>query len=208
MKHFIVIAALTLMLSACQDSKDSTSSSENLKIQQFDKNLGGKINTEKALQWIDNATKTGIQKGEVYSISQANLKRAINSSENIQGMIFHCGIDEQGKQHIILTPVDGDFNIWSSVAIDANTDSEISIETAKAWTRTYIEANDETTPRQHIYGINIFKEIERYHAFEIVKVVNDEHIPQLLMVMKNAAAGGKESTIVYDNGKVCPPSCP
>lgn len=207
MKKYFVFGAIAVLLINCQDDK----SSSNPPDQQLSKYLGGKVDTEMALGWIDNASKAGQEQKITYSISQANLTKAIESGENIYGMVFHYGIDDQGEQHIILTPVGEDFTTWTGVVIDANTDAEISAETAQVWIRNYIDANDEITPRQHIYGINMFKEIQQYSAFEIVKGLNDDRIPQLLFVMNDGITTGRgkdEKPPVYDAGKVCPPSCP
>lgn len=78
--------------------------------------------------------------------------------------------------------------VWTGTVIDANTDTEMAVETAEEWTRNFKNAN-ETAVLGHSFGIKIFMEIEKHPGFEIVPAIDDSGKPQLLLIMHRDPAG-------------------
>jgi hypothetical protein len=196
-------AAVALMLTACQDTRNESTKGWP---EHFDKTVGVRIDADRGLRWIENFKRTnkGPRHGETYKVSKTNLERLIKSGENILGITFYLGTDDAGIQHIILVPVDGELKGWTGIAIDANTDVEISLETAKAWSENYKASNTGAVTR-HSFGLDIFSEIGKYPSFEISQGLDDAQDPELLLIIRNV--GTNSVPYIWDGGIQCPPYC-
>jgi hypothetical protein len=209
MKHITLVVAVAMLLCACQETnhKDTGGMPDH-----FDNTVGKRIDTNMGLRWIENinGTKMGPQHGERYEISNVNLEKVIKSAENPMGISFHLGVDDNGIQHIVLAPIDAEMNGWAGIAIDANSDREVSVETAKAWARNY-KMTHEGEVSSHSFGIDVFTDIGKHQSFEIVQGLDDAQNLALMAIVRNASVNGKTEgdggTIIWDGTLPCPPYC-
>ena len=210
-----VIGLVTCSLLSCQDSK------EELKTTPPDishlKTVGMKIPAEAAVSWIEahnERNKSARLDGLLYSVNAAELQLLISSVDELVGVAFQYGLDENGVKHIIAIPVDQSLTLWAPISgriyIDANTSTEISQSTAHAWALNYQSANP-TEIWFHYFGGNIFDEIVSVSDFvglNIVPALNILNLtPQLLLIVGNTESilgrVGTE-TSVYDASYPCP----
>jgi hypothetical protein len=210
-----VIALVICSLLSCQDSK------EELKTTPPDishlKTVGMKIPAEAAVSWIEAHNERNASArldGLLYSVNSAELQLLLSSVDELVGVAFQYGLDENGVKHIIAIPVDQSLTLWSSISgrvyIDANTSTEISQSTAHAWALNYQTANP-TAIWFHYFGGNIFDEIVSVSDFvglNIVPALNILNLtPQLLLIVGNTESilgrVGTE-TSVYDASYPCP----
>jgi hypothetical protein len=204
----LIIGALVLLLMACQDSPDAAKEIVN----KLEPSVGEKIQTDMGLRWIANYKKnnSSAREGQLFKISKANLKKLMKNSEAV-GISFHHALDENGIPHILALSINKTLNLWSTdeSIIDANENNEIDFSLARTWTENYKTANPEEI-QYHSFGLDIFKEISKRNEFEIVRAVNDDQIPQLLLIVRNNTEAGRvnNSTVeIYDASQRCPPLC-
>jgi hypothetical protein len=222
MKRFIIVSALcvTFAFLGCQETK------EDVKIPISDKDLykkiGEEIPFETGMEWIalyqgkNNAQgRTASDSG--YSVPSAEMNQLLESVSDLTGVAFHYGIDEQGSNHILVIPVDGSMDVWSSngnkFIVDANTGTQISEEVASLWSNNFKQANPSSI-WFHFFGKDIFDEMRAlpyYHNISIERAISSlDQTPQLLLVVWNeqqASSSGRLLVFgsVYDASNACPP---
>jgi hypothetical protein len=224
MKSIIVFIGLylTLSLLSCQDNRE-----EFKKVPSSDylvyKNVGHEIPFETGMRWIDVYKEKKKAEGTRlidlgYGISDDNLQDLLQSVPNLTGVAFHYGLDDDGRKHIMVLPVDGSLLVWASVPgriiVDANTDTVIPQSTAQAWATNYQTAH----PHDiwfHYFGSNVFDEIVAIPYFSTIDIqpaLSDLDLsPQLLLIIWNNPLDllfgrtNDDDGTVYDASNPCPP---
>jgi hypothetical protein len=216
---YVVVAYLGVSLLACQDGK--VERDNILANVEFYKNIGKRIPNETAVRWMElyqsRTSSTGRLGTSNYSVTAENMQSVLSSVSSLTGVAFHHALDETGKHHFILIPVDETLTVWTSIPgrkyFDANTDSEISQETARQWAANY----ETTHPGKvwfHYFGRAIFDEILSISFFQTLQIepaLSDLDLtPQLLLVITNGntlLTGRTEmdDAAVYDVSSPCPP---
>lgn len=201
---------------SCNEPIDNLQTKEQNKV--LDKNIGEQIPLDVAVRWMLSYNRnTDMYSKRVkefrYNVKSTQLN-TILSSVPLLGLAFHHAIDDNGEHHILLLAINEQKELWSAennrICIDANTSTIISESTAKAWTQNYKNIHAEGI-WYHFFGQRVFNEIKSltwFKEFNIKPALNDEGIPQLLVVITKNDANGKskaETTIVYDKTDPCPP---
>jgi hypothetical protein len=223
MKNFIAFAAVMFAVSllGCQDTKEEGTGLPD--VSAF-KKIGMEIPLETGIEWMNAFEQKYNPQGRElfpdYNISEGRLQVALASVTNLTGVAFHHATDDSGNHHFIAIPVDSSLSLWTQIEgrqyVDANTNTVISQEVARAWSQNYEQAN----PGQiwfHFFGSDIFTEIFEIPYFdklEIEPAINILNLtPQLLLIVNQEDLlniGGRyktETTKVYDASSPCPP-CP
>jgi hypothetical protein len=212
---FAFIIVLTCSLLSCQDSRDDLK--ETLPDISHYKTVGMKIPTEAAVSWIEayNERNAGARlDGVLYSINNSDMENLLSSVDDLVGVAFQYGIDENGEKHVIAIPVDETLSLWTPVSgriyIDANTSTEISRSTAHSWAMNFQTANPSSI-WFHYFGANIFDEIislSDFVSLDIVPALNVLNLtPQLLLIVgstENILGRTNTETAVYDASYPCP----
>lgn len=220
MKSLIAFLSLFLAVSflACQDTRDGVQTTGKA---DYYRTVGEQIPFETGIDWIENyrtanngESRTGTSSG--YSVPASQLKELLASVSDVVGVAFHYGVDESGKTHIILVPVDPSLSLWTSIPgriyVDANTGTAMSQSLAQTWTTSYENAHPSSI-QFHFFGANIFDEIQAIPYFESIDVEQGIDLlnltPELLLVVWNTGllsgrTAGEEAT-VYDASNPCPP---
>lgn len=220
MKKLVVFSLMFLGLSvlSCQDSTDAPSAAESL-IAEY-KNVGMKIPTEQGARWIStyNDINPNNRVRLLYSVSSASLQTAMNSVDELVGLAFQYGFDENGIKHIIIIPVDRSLRLWTNIEgrvyVDANTNSEISQAVAQEWANSYQASNPDGI-WFHYFGRTIFDEIASRPGSSRVNIIpalrDTDYAPQMLLVVGNVLdllnGRVRTETDVYDASYPCP-KCP
>lgn len=217
---FLVSIYAGVALLACQDQRDGQDNPlPNL---EYFRNIGKQIPNETGVRWMElyqeRAAKAGRLLDPAYSVSAANFHTMTGSVNGFTGIAFHHGLDENGVHHFILIPVDESLTLWSAVPgrvyFDANSDSQISAETARQWALNYEAAHSQDV-WFHYFGRAIFDEIVNISYFENMQIepaLSDvDFTPQLLLIILNGEGvlnGRTEEDgggVVYDASSPCPP---
>jgi hypothetical protein len=158
----------------------------------------------------------GSRDEQTYAVTKQSLETMMQSTSGLIGFTFHHALDHAGKHHILIIPIDNALQLWTSssstrIFFDANTNTAIDIEIARNWIDRYTAANPERI-RYHFFGADIFREIVQSPEFRIEEAINDEQIPQLLLVVpgniENSGTGRINSEDqVYDLSVRCPTHC-
>jgi hypothetical protein len=221
MKNLIITMISVLMLSGCsQEVNENTLTERQNKI---DRTTGEQIPLQVADRWIQAYNSQYENSGRVantnhYAISAAEIQSLANP--NLFGIAFHHALDNNGIHHILAIGIDETKHLWSTVnnrpCIDANNNTLIERSIAKEWTENY-KASHPSEVWYHFFGQDTFNEMKNIAFFkevEIVPALNDEQVPQLLLVIEDLDSressrmmdtDNPESIIVYDKGGVCPP---
>ena len=223
MKRFIIVSALcvTFAFLGCQETKED----ERIPISEKDlyKKIGEEIPFETGMEWIalyqgKNNAQGRSESDSSYNVPSAEMNQLLQSVSDLTGVAFHYGIDEQGTNHIIVIPVDGSLDVWSSAGnkfiVDANTGTTISEELALSWANNFKEANPASI-WFHFFGKDIFDEMRAlpyYHNITIERAISSLDLtPQLLLVVWNeeqVSSSGRTQLVfgsVYDASNACPP---
>lgn len=181
----------------------------------FNPGVGARIPTSTGLRWIEqykHQLATG-RNEQAYVVTKPNLESVMQSTSDLIGVTLHHALDYTGAHHIIIIPIDNSLRLWNSdsqrIFLDANTDSELNITVAREWIDNYEVANPDAV-RYHFFGANIFEEVVLSPEFQIMEAINDEQVPQLLLVVQpDLATGGRSATIqdIYDMSTLCPKQC-
>lgn len=213
MRKQILTSLLCLSILACQENI------VDRKNQVFTKATGDEITQSDAERWINRysnlqATARLQGSGAAYNID-ANQLDAMLETDDLEGIAFHHGTDEQGEHHVIAIPLDKTLALWNpgKYIVDANTNERISMEVGKKWASNYKEQNAGGI-WYHRFGSDIFSEIKSipsFQKFDLQPAINDENIPQLVLVVGNDSQGStgrvKFSDFSYfDKSNPCP--CP
>jgi hypothetical protein len=210
-----VIVFLGCSLLSCQDSNEELKPSSP-DISQL-KTVGMKIPTEAAVSWIEayNERNTSSRlDGVLYSVNSAEMEKLLSSVDDLIGVAFQYGLDENGVTRVIAIPVDTSLTLWTPVSgriyIDANTSTEISRSTAHDWALNYQTAYP-TSIWFHYFGANIFDEIVSSSDFVSIDIVPALNIlnmsPQLLLIVGSSESilgRTNTETSVYDASYPCP----
>ncbi len=214
MKTIASTILIFMVILSCQQPSDEANQPAASSI--FTKDVGDQIPASLGLRWIAEHQRqlTGARDAQVYKVTQANLEAMMQSTSNLVGFTFHHALDDAGKHHVIIIPMDDLLHIWTSpsqrIVIDANTDTEVSMTTAREWIENYRKARPQAI-RYHFFGADVFQEIVQREGFEIREAINDQQIPQLLVVVQvtTEAADGRVSTEeqMFDITLACPKDC-
>jgi hypothetical protein len=223
MRSIIVFIALYFVLSllGCQDSKDDLRSVHPDHIAY--KSIGQQIPYETGVQWIEayqemNNNKQGRLISLEYQITASQLEALLQSVSNLVGVAFHYALDESGKQHILIIPVDESLSVWNStpgrIIVDANSDSIINQSTAEIWAQSYKDVHPEGI-WFHFFGADLFDEIfdiPFFTTLDIQPVINTLNLlPQMLLIVwdlssdLNIGRTMRESGRIFDASNPCPP---
>jgi len=213
MRNLSLFFIFLVMLSCHDVSETSKNSTPDVEHQ---KSIGDPIPTSVGTRWIENYQKQFARNREnepLYHVTQRNLKAMMQSVSDLTGFVFHHAVDNDGKHHILVVPVNNVGQLWADApprtVIDANTNTEIDLDVAHTWAENYNSANPGKI-RYHFFGADIFEEIVKSATFEIKAAINDEQVPQLLLITQTATeSSGKVAvtTQMYDISGKCPPYC-
>lgn len=223
MKRLFVVSAvlLSMVLSGCQDAKDVA---QPLSEKDFYKTIGEEIPMETALRWMELYRKERSAQGRLeetplFSVSAAQLKAALTSAEDLVGVAFHHAIDDNGKRHILVIPVDATLTLWTSdtnrMLLDANTDLEIAPDVALAWASKY-KAEYPEEKWFHFFGKDVFDQMSAlpyFASMNLEPAISElDFTPQLLLLVPDSGSAddssGRTSSLyltVYDASNSCPP---
>jgi cytoskeletal protein RodZ len=215
MKTIFKAACLGLLFAvSCQERNETTTEQQ---VNTLDANVGHEVPLADAKEWISQYKKKHAGAREAsYSIRAAQLRSTLQSVPNPIGVTFHYAIDNNGTNHVIAVALDAHASLWapSSVAIDANTNTVIAIDQAKAWARRHKQANPNGV-WSHSFGMNMIDEITANPAFtyfDIEPAINAIG-PQLVLLVWNTGNSGGRTTDggitprTYDESRMCPPHC-
>lgn len=206
------ILLFVLCVSCQNEMQESKKNSDDLI---FNSGVGEPIPVGTAERWIENYNKVfaGARGEQTYTVTQSRLEAMMRSTSGLIGFTFHHALDNSGEHHILIIPIDNTLGLWGSqsqrVLVDANTDAEVDINTAHRWVDSYTTAYPDAI-RYHFFGSDIFQEIVQSPEFQIEEAINDEEVPQILLVVRSSAesSGRINSTDqVYDLSVKCPSNC-
>ena len=223
MKRFIVVSALcvTFAFLGCQETKED----EKIPLAEKDlyKKIGEEIPFETGMEWIalyqgKNNAQGRTESDSGYHVPSAEMNQLLESVSDLTGVAFHYGIDEAGQNHIIVIPVDGSLDVWSSTGnkfvVDANTGTQISEEVALSWSNNFKQANPASI-WFHFFGKDVFDEMRAlpyYNNISIERAISSLDLtPQLLLVVWNeeqVSSSGRTQALfgsVYDASNAGPP---
>lgn len=218
-KYFpVIIMFLAVSFLACQDSRDDVKI-ENPDIA-FYKTVGEEIPWETGEQWREFYERENSKQGRLplsnFCLSSSQVNALMQSVDELVGIAFHYGIDENGVTHIIAIPVDDSLRLWNDIPgriyIDTRTGQEISASIAGNWAENFKQAN----PNDiwfHFFGVNIFDEIASISYFNSLTIMPALSLlnlqPQLLLIIWNdilpVGRTNQEQGKVYDASFPCPP---
>ena len=157
-----------------------------------------------------------------FSVSAAQLRALLASTDELVGVAFHHAIDDAGQRHIVVIPVDQTLNLWSGdstqILVDANTNTEISPEVAAAWTDNF--KNEHPNEKWfHFFGKDVFDQMSSlpfFSSMELEPAISElDYTPQLLLIVldnadESVSSSGRTSYlsllgVVYDASNSCPP---
>lgn len=189
MKKLIFIGLTLVVLFACHEQFETKSKGS------FDKTTGDRITNTDAERWIERYSKlqdaAKLQSGG-YNIGEEQLNVMLKT-ENVQGIGLHHALDNKGDHHILAIPILPEFGSAKYI-VDANTNTTISAEISQKWIAEYENKNPKSI-WYHQFGVEIFDEIksnQNFKGFEIQPAINDEMIPQLILLVKKHDASGRE----------------
>jgi hypothetical protein len=193
----------------CREASDDSARGQNLNA-----TVGHEIPLETAERWIAKTKSSSSREGTTYNITAPQLENLLQAVPSKIGIAFHHATDDNGVYHILLIPVAEQTDFWNSPTIvDANTNSTVDNETAKAWAKRYKEANPGKV-WYHFFGVNMFNEITsnlNFNYFNLAPALNDSDVPQLVLLVwnnKQNSTGGRskdEGPVAYDDSNRCPP---
>lgn len=202
MKTKILTAVVLLMVFfACQEQ------AVEKKVSGFDQTTGDQITESEAERWITRFSK--VQAASRIQSSGLNISAEqlseIMKTENLVGVEFYHGLDEQGDRHVIAVPMDGSESWDGKYIVDANTNQKISADLGQKWSSEYKSKN----PGQifcHQFGSEIINEITSLSFFndiELQHALNDDLVPQLILCVKDESqTSGRTTagttTVYYD----------
>lgn len=203
----------------CQDTKEDLKSPISSK--DTYKTVGEAIPFETGMKWIAYYHDQQAAQGRTellasYSISDTKVAELVASTQNIVGVAFHYGLDDNGTKHIIAIPVDETLRLWTSIPgriyVDANTGTNVSQSVADAWAQNFKDENPDDV-WFHFFGINIINDMSALPFFDSVDIHQGINIlgltPELLLVVYNDLLGIGRSQddpgMVYDASNPCPP---
>jgi hypothetical protein len=206
---------LLLMLGCCDPTDNNTSEQKN--VSKLNAAVGREIPLQSAHQWIANYKKKNGREIS-YQVDKAQLQNLLGAVPHPLGVIFNYATDDSGNSHIVVIALDETESLWapSAIAVDANSNTIIEVNTAKAWTRRY-RNNNPNAVRHHSFGINLFNKIlsnPGFEYFDISPALNDNGLQMVLMVWNKSETsnGGRVNTggltpVSYDDSFRCPPTC-
>ncbi|HEU5145404.1 MAG TPA: hypothetical protein VFT90_01755 [Chryseosolibacter sp.] len=221
MKRFNVALALgvAMLFATCNETKEDASNP--LSERDVYRTIGEEIPFETGMQWMDFYQR-GSTTGRLDSLGACKvpayaMKAMLSSVENLVGVAFHYAIDDFGRGHILLIPVNETMQLWSTtpgrLMIDAATGLEISQDRAQLWAENY-KALHPTDIWYHFFGKDIFDQMQALPYFESVDIEPatnpDDLSAQLLLIIWNDGqiSTGRTTTVpatVYDASNACPP---
>ena len=184
------------------------------------RNVGHQIPTDVGQRWISlynskNQTQNRIGLSP-YGLDNEELEALRESVDNLTGVAYHYGLDDNGTKHIIAIPLDETLRLWTDIPgriyVDANTSEVISQEVAASWADNFKNAN----PNEiwfHYFGQNVVSDIlstSSLTGIDIIPALSDLDLsPQLLLVVNIDILGlglGRTSgeTPIYDASYPCP----
>jgi len=217
---YLFMGISLLFFVTCQENREDlnepSSESDQYRL------IGEEIPFETGMDWIAHYRAQGQVEGRTdlvtsYNVPDSQMMFLLESVNDLVGVAFHYGLDENGTKHIIVIPVDESLSLWADIPgrimVDANTGNEISPETASAWATNYKNENP-TTLWFHFFGAHIFNNMCALSFFNTVSIepaissLNQK--PQLLLIIYNDSLlnlGRSEQTqgVVYDASNACPP---
>lgn len=214
---FLAVFSVLLLVS-CQETREDLKKSAKDTYQ----TIGEEIPFETGMQWIAfyqerNSKQNRSALIDGYNIPSAQLASLLESTASLVGVAFHYGLDNAGTTHIIVIPVDGSLDLWSSIPgriyVDANTGEAISQSLAETWASNFKQENPDEI-WFHFFGKNIFDEMRALPYFQSVYIEPAVNIlnltPQLLLVVYNddLISLGRANSVpgtVYDASNACPP---
>ena len=222
MNRFIVVTGvlITMALLGCQEAKEDVA--RPLSEKDFYKTIGEEIPFETGMAWIELYRKKRTEQGRSeatppYAVSADQLKAVLTSAEELVGVAFHYGIDENGQTHILVIPVDETLTLWPSspgrIVVDANTGSALTREVASAWASNYKNAYPDET-WFHFFGKEVFDQmcaLPYFSSMELEPAISALDLtPQLLLIVLNddsssLGRSAEEVGVVYDASNACPP---
>lgn len=214
-----LVTSVAFLLATCQDTKEDLTSPISAK--DTYKTVGEAIPFETGMEWIayyrDQQTAQGrTELFTNYGISDTKMAEVVASTQNIVGVSFHYGIDELGKKHIIVIPVDEALRLWTSIPgriyVDANTGDNISQGVAATWAQNFKDQYPSDV-WFHFFGIDIINDMCALPFFDRVDIEQGINIlgltPELLLVVYNDPLDfGRTQDgpgMVYDASNACPP---
>lgn len=214
-----VVAGISMLCVTCQETKEDFTKP----VSEADvyRTIGEEIPFETGMDWIAAYQKTCSEGRKKlltpYSITDSQMTALMRSMEQLVGVAFHYGIDEEGTKHIIAIPVDESLRLWESIPgrilVDTNTGAEISQSVALTWAENYREANPSGI-WLHFFGANILDNmlaLPYFDSVEIEPAINILNLkPQLLLVvydtgLPNIGRSQDMPGTVYDASNACPP---
>jgi hypothetical protein len=217
MKTIFKAACLGLLLAvSCQERNETVTAEEQ--VNKLDASVGHQVPLEDAKAWISAYNKKHARAHEVsYSITAEQLRSVMQSVPDPIGITFHYALDDNNRPHVIAVALDAHASLWapSSVAIDANTNTAIAIDQAKAWARRHRQANPGRV-WYHSFGNNAIAEIVTnpdFNYLDIAPAINGNGPQLVLLVWNNGNTNGRTtgeggSPVAYDESTSCPPYCP
>ncbi len=209
-----VILLFMLCVSCQSEMHDSQKGAADLV---FNAGVGEPIPVSTAARWIENYNKevAGARDAQIYTVTQSTLQAMMGSTSGLVGFAFHHALDNAGMHHILIIPIDNTIALWGSqsqrVLVDANTDTEVDLNTAQRWADNYTTAYPGAI-RYHFFGADIFHEIVENPEFRIEEALSDEQVPQLLLVVQKSVESSNSGRTeleeqVYDASFRCPACC-
>jgi hypothetical protein len=222
MKRFNFLAAILVALSlvSCQDTKEDLR--DPLSETDVYRSIGEEIPFQTGMKWIEFYKKKSYEQGRLdlsssFTVPAAQMKSALKSITGLVGIAFHYAMDESGKSHILVIPVDESLSLWSNISgrilVDANTGNEISQDIASAWAKRYKDAYPDEI-WFHFFGKGVFDEmvaLPYFNNVDIEPAINALDLtPELLLVVMDdeAVSSGRTASsdgTVYDASNACPP---
>ena len=207
--------SLFILFLSCQN--DLQAPEDNVTSTIFHAGVGEPIPVSTATRWIEQYDKQleGSRNAQTYVVTKPNLEAIMQSTADLIGFTFHHALDHLGEHHILIIPIDNTLSLWTSssqrIALDANTNTEIDIDVAHDWTDRYAAANPGGI-RYHFFGADIFSQIVQSPEFRIEEAINDEQVPQLLLIVPGGSESSGTGRInsedeVYDASVRCPTHC-
>jgi hypothetical protein len=212
MKNQILASLVFLVFFACHEQNDDTNKYS------FSKATGDEITQSEAERWIGRYSgilaSTRVQgSGAGYKINAQQLNAMLNT-QDLVGIAFHHGKDDNGLHHVIAVPLDNTLALWKEGkhVVDANTNESISVQVGEKWSKKYSDEHPNEI-LYHRFGSDIFSDIkalEYFNEFSIQPALNDEMEPQLVLVVKNeTVSNGRTQTAenYYDKSNPGPRCC-
>lgn len=211
----IIAGIIIVFIISCQKELHTPEGSDLNSI--FNASVGKPISTSVGRRWIERFNRgfEGGRLGQAYAVTKPNLEAMMQSTSGLIGFTFHHALDNAGIHHILVIPVDNSLGLWTSpsqrVLIDTNTDTGIEFDEARKWIDNYTNAYPNAI-RYHFFGSDIFQEIVQSPQFQIEEAINDEQVPQLLLIVQNNAENSDNGRTnleeqVYDASARCPTHC-